>query len=77
MAEYTVFMSRQGATAAVTGFLEKKEAVAYLRNNGFEWSPEVKCWEQTFATVDPYSDESDKLYNYATIMQGSGVGIAG
>lgn len=60
---------RESQVEIVEGFLTMREAKQYLYDLGFRWSNSQKKWEQTYITVDPFSDyEIDTVWTGAEII---------
>ncbi|NKD38243.1 hypothetical protein HED42_08870 [Enterococcus casseliflavus] len=77
MKRYMVVLKKFGQTVEHDNFLSLQEVKTFLIGQGFKWCPELNKWEQTYETVDPYSDAADDLFIHADVIAIGGVALAG
>ncbi|WP_368264083.1 hypothetical protein [Enterococcus innesii] len=77
MKRYTVILKKFGCIEEYDNFLSLYEVRNFLTSKGFRWCSELNKWEQTYETVDPFSDEADDLFIHAEVRVSGGVAIAG
>lgn len=77
MSQYSVVLKKFGQEEKHSDFLSMAEVKVFLHNKGFEWADELGRWEQTYATVDPFSSAADDCWVLAEIELESGVAVAG
>lgn len=77
MSQYNVILKKFGQEEKHGNFLSMSEVKVFLNNLGFEFVHEIGRWEQTYETVDPFSQEADDCWVLAEIEEESGVAVAG
>ena len=77
MKRYMVILKKFGCVEEHDNFLSLQEVKNFLIGMGFRWCSELNKWEQTFETVDPFSEEADELFIHAEIVTIGGAALAG